>query len=123
MTDTNGPLVGPAEEPCSRDAEGVLHRYPADMIARVAHFEGQSDRFTTGHAYRYTLEAVSAIDGFVAGYHLSGMAGSLSITIWEDEAAMRLGEAAVGEARERLQLPGSPPDRVETYEVANSRVN
>ena len=91
------------------------------MIARVAHFEGQTDRFTKGHAYRYVLDAVGQVDGFVTGYHLAGPNGSLSITIWEDEEAMRAGEAAVGAARTQLQISGSPPDRVETYEVANAR--
>jgi len=90
------------------------------VIARVAHFEGQPDRFTTGHAYRYVLDAIGAADGFIAAYHLAGPTGSLSISIWADEAAMRAGEAAVGEARERLQIVGSPPDRVETYTVAKS---
>lgn len=91
------------------------------MIARVAHFDGQPDRFTTGHAYSYTLDTVTAISGFVAGYHLAGPSGSMSITLWEDEAAMRAGEAAIGQTRERLHLAGSPPDRVDTYDVANSR--
>lgn len=90
------------------------------MIARVAHFDGQPDRWTTGHAYRYTLDAASTVNGYVAGYHLAGPDGSLSITIWDDEAAMRAGEAAVGAARERLGLAGSPPDRVDVYNVARA---
>lgn len=92
------------------------------MIARVAHFDGQPDRFATGHGYGYALDAIATVTGFVAGYHLAGPEGSMSISIWEDETAMRAGEAAVGQARERLQLAGSPPDRVETYRIANSRV-
>ena len=92
------------------------------MIARTAHFEGQPDRFSAGHAYRYVLDAIGSADGFVAAYHLAGPTGSMSISIWTDEAAMRAGEATVGEARERLQIVGSPPDRVETYAVANSRL-
>ena len=82
------------------------------MIARVAHCEGQPDRFTAGHAYGYVLDAIGDVEGFVAAFHLSGSDGSLSISIWEDDTAMRAGEAAVGEAREQLQIAGSPPDRV-----------
>jgi hypothetical protein len=93
------------------------------MIARVAHFDRQPDRFTEGHAYKYVLDAIGSAEGFVAAYHLAGATGSLSISIWADEAAMRAGEAAVGGARERLQIVGSPPDRVETYTVANSRLS
>ena len=109
--------MGPSASPRPSRGRG----YSPGMIARIAHFDGQPDRFTTGHAYTYTLEAVGSVDGFVAGYHLSAPSGSLSITLWTDEAAMRAGEAAVGDARERLQLAGSPPNRVEVFSVVNSR--
>ena len=91
------------------------------MIARVARFRGQPDRFTSGHAFRYVLEACQAVPGFVTGYHLAGGEDSLSVTVWLTEEAMQAGEAAVAEARRRLQLPGSPPDFVETFRVVNER--
>lgn len=96
--------------------------YVPCMIARVAHFAAEPDRFSTRHKYAYVLDAIASVDGFVAGYHLTGPDGSLSISIWQDEAAMRSGEAAVGRERERLQVAGSPPDRVDTYRVENSRL-
>ena len=92
------------------------------MICRVAVFEGQPERFTSGHAYRYVLEAVSSVRGFCGAYHLAGEREALSVTYWDDEDAMRAGEAAVAAARERLRVEGSPPTRVTTYRVASAAV-
>lgn len=90
------------------------------MICRVAAFEGEPERFTAGHAYRYVLDAISPIEGFRGAYHLVGESEALSVSFWDDEDAMRRGEAAVATARQRLDLEGSPPTRVTTYRVASA---
>lgn len=90
------------------------------MICRLAVFEGQPERFTSGHAYRYVFEAIKSVEGFRGGYHLAGEAEALSVTYWVDDAAMRAGDAAVGAATQRLGLKGSPPTRVTTYRVATA---
>ncbi len=95
--------------------------YGSAVIARVARFEGQPDRFTTGHAYRYVFETLESVPGFVAGYHLAGEGDSLSVTLWLTEEALRAGEAALSAEMVRLNVQGAPPDSVELFHVVNER--
>ena len=92
------------------------------MIARVARFQGQPDRFTSVHRYRYVLDALAEVPGCRAVYHLTGADDSLSISLWDDESSRQAGEAAVGEARMRLGIEAAPPTHVETFEVASDRM-
>jgi hypothetical protein len=76
------------------------------MLARVAEFDGQPDRFTTAHRYGYVLEAIARIPGFRGGLHLADPTGdrSISISLWEDETSMNAGQSAVETARNALGL-------------------
>lgn len=88
------------------------------MIARIARFPGQPDRFTTGHAYRYVIDTLRDTEGCVAAFHLAGPDGSLSISVWDDERSMRDGEARLAAVRDGLGVTSSPPPEVAVYEVA-----
>jgi hypothetical protein len=90
------------------------------MITRIATFPGEPDRFTTGHAYRYVIETLRETPGCVAAYHLAGPDTAISISIWESEDALRLGDARLVEVRDSLGVQGSPPRDVATYEVVAS---
>lgn len=99
---------------------GASNAKEAQLIARVARFAGQPDRFTTGE-YRWVLETVSECDGFVAAYHLVDEAGdSISFSIFESETAARTAEERVGLARERLGRKASPPDEIGLWRIVDS---
>ena len=89
------------------------------MVIRLATFEGQPDRFAEGHGYRYVLEAIKDVNGFVSAYHVRDAATdrALSISVWESEEAANAGEAAVNDARLRLAIEGSPPTSISYGEV------
>lgn len=91
------------------------------MIARVARFAGQPDRFTTGE-YRWVLETVDSCDGFVAAYHLvdEKTGESISFSLFETEEAASAAEQQVGRARERLGRNPSPPDEVHMWRVVDA---
>jgi len=88
------------------------------MIARVARFPGQPERFTSGHAFRYVIDTLRSTPGCVACYHLANGEESVSISIWIDAESMAVGEAALAEVRDRLGISSSPPTDVALYEVA-----
>lgn len=91
------------------------------MVARVARFAEQPDRFTTGQ-YRWVLDTIKSCDGFVAAYHLvdDKTRDSVSISIFESEQAARAAEEEVGAARERLQKKASPPDDVQLWRIVDA---
>lgn len=88
------------------------------MIARVARFPGQPDRFTDGHAYRYVIESLRDTPGCIAAYHLASVDEAVSISIWADEEAMRAGEENLAHVRDSLGIVSSPPPDVGLYAIA-----
>lgn len=94
------------------------------MVVRVARFIRESERFATGE-YRWVLEAIRTVDGFVAAYHvLDDESGdSISISVFASEEAAKSAERAVGVARERLGRDASPPDEVHLWRVLDSVVS
>ena len=88
------------------------------MIARIARFPGQPDRFTTDHAYRYVIDTLRDTDGCIAAFHLAGEEEAVSISVWTDESAMRAGETRLAAVRDQLGITSSPPPEVAVYEVA-----
>lgn len=103
------------------DSLAVLTWEGVAMVARVARFKGQPDRFVSGK-YRWVLDAIRSVDGFEAAYHLvDGDAGdSVSISIFANRESAVEAERAVNAARERLGLDASPPDAVQTWRVVDS---
>jgi heme-degrading monooxygenase HmoA len=63
-------------------------------------------------------ETVSSQAGFIAGYHLceEGSGRMMSVTVWESEAAMEAGEAAVRN-RPLEDQRGIRPSRIERWVV------
>lgn len=94
-------------------------RHPVRMLARIAVFDNEPDRFTTGHKYAYVIEVLRNASGCRGAFHLAGETEAMSISFWEDEASMAAGTEAIAAERERLDLPGSPPAHVTTYTIAN----
>lgn len=90
------------------------------MIARIAVFEGQPDRFTSDHGYRYVIDVLREAQGCKGAFHVAGTTDSISVSLWDDEESMEIGERAIAAERERLNLRGSPPSQVGTYRVVNS---
>jgi hypothetical protein len=90
------------------------------MVARVARFKQQPERFTSGD-YRWVLDVISRADGFEAAYHLidEENGDSISISIFKNEDAARTAEEQVGHARQRLGVTASPPDAVEMWRVVD----
>jgi hypothetical protein len=90
------------------------------MVARVARFTAQPERFTGG-AYSWVLEAIKAADGFEAAYHFvdEQSGDSVSISLFASLEAARSAEREVGAARERLGHDSSPPSRVETWRLVD----
>ncbi len=93
------------------------------MIARIAYFDNITPEQRAARALYFReqfLPALTAQDGFSAGYFLHQMQGDrvrlVSFTIWQSEDHLRLGEQR---ALATAPLPGGMayPDRVETYEV------
>jgi hypothetical protein len=86
------------------------------MLARVATFDPLPEH-VDADAVALLRKTVRETPGFVAGYHL-GAPGrkSLSIAIFEDEAAGRAAAAAL-ERRPSDQRVGIGPDEVEYFEV------
>lgn len=90
------------------------------MIARIAVFEGQPDRFTSDHGYRYVIEVLGKAQGCQGAFHCAGTTDSVSVSFWDDEESLHVGERALGAEQERLNLQGSPPSQVGIYRVVNS---
>ncbi len=83
------------------------------MIARVATFPNLSSEIgaeVRRNVLERFLPAVSAQDGFVAGYWLANEDGTwVSITVWESEAQMEL---AAQRANATPLLPGQDPNKI-----------
>lgn len=90
------------------------------MIARLAVFEGQPDRFTSDHGYRYVIEVLGKAQGCKGAFHCAGTSDSISVSFWDDEESLHVGERALVAEQERLNLQGSPPSQVGIYRVVNS---
>lgn len=90
------------------------------MIARVARFPGQPDRFIAGHAYRYVIDTLRDTEGCVAAFHLASPDESVSISVWVDERALEAGEAHLASVRDTLGVESNPPVEVALYRVAAS---
>ena len=88
------------------------------MIARVARFEAQPDRFTRGE-YRWVLDTIKGCEGFVNAFHLvdDRTGDSISISMFEREDAATRAEKQVGAAREQLEKQTSPPDELHVWRV------
>ncbi|HEX9058149.1 MAG TPA: hypothetical protein VF818_11525 [Ktedonobacterales bacterium] len=93
------------------------------MIARIAYVDNITPEQRAARALYFReqfLPALTAQDGFGAGYFLHQMQGDrvrlVSFTIWQSEDHLRLCEQR---ALATAPLPGGMayPDRVETYEV------
>ena len=91
------------------------------MVARVARFAEQPDRFTIGEC-RWVLDTIKSCEGFVAAYHLvdDKARDSRSISIFESEDAARSAEEQVGATRERLKKKASPPDEVHLWRIIDA---
>lgn len=90
------------------------------MVARVARFEQQPERFTRGD-YRWVLDAIRTVEGFETAYHLvdEKSGDSISVSVFKSEDAAVAAEEQVGLARQRLGVKASPPDTVETWRVVD----
>jgi hypothetical protein len=90
------------------------------VIARVARFTSQPQRFTSGE-YRWVLETIREVAGFRAAFHFvdESSGDSISVSVFETEDAARSAEQAVGAAREKLGKEASPPDEVRTWRVVD----
>ena len=88
------------------------------MVARVARFAGQPNRFTTGE-YKWVLETIRGCDGFVTAFHLvDEQAGeSISFSVFENQEAATRAEQQVRIAREHLGRPASSPDEVHLWQI------
>lgn len=91
------------------------------MIARVARFGSQPDRFTTGD-YQWVLDTIESCSGFVAAYHMvdERTGDSISMSVFDTERAALAAEQQVGIAREKLRRAASPPDEVGFWRVVDS---
>jgi heme-degrading monooxygenase HmoA len=92
------------------------------MFARVSEVTGPSDRIDEGIAqYRdAVLPAVSATAGFQRAYLLVDRENgkSLSITVWDSEAAMAASEEAANRLRSQVADAIAAQTTVTRYEVA-----
>lgn len=90
------------------------------MIARVARFTGQPERFTSGE-YRWVLETIRQAEGFELAYHLvdEESGESISISVFDSETAAKSAEEQVGAARQRLGKEASAPDSVHVWRVVD----
>ncbi|HTY72078.1 MAG TPA: hypothetical protein VMI11_06585 [Actinomycetes bacterium] len=91
------------------------------MYARVSDLTGPTDRIDDGIAqYRdMVLPAVQHMDGFQRAYLLVDreLGRTLSITVWDSEAAMRASEDLVTPLRNQITETISAKAEVSRYEV------
>jgi heme-degrading monooxygenase HmoA len=92
------------------------------MLARVARYEVSSERIDEAvEAFGEAAQEIQRLDGFAGGYllvdHEDGR--TMTLTLWENQAALESSERAAREARQRAAgaVDGSVLS-VESFEVA-----
>jgi heme-degrading monooxygenase HmoA len=91
------------------------------MFARVSAYHADEDNQKLLGAFQETIGPLQLVDGFSHAYFLvdKDTGRAVSITIWEDEAAMDASEAGGEERRKRRsEIGGASVDAVDHFEVS-----
>jgi heme-degrading monooxygenase HmoA len=90
------------------------------MFARVSAYHADEDNRKLLTAFQETIGPLQQVEGFSHAYFLvdKDTGRAVSMTIWEDEAAMAASEAGGEERRKRrAEISGASVDAVDHYEV------
>jgi heme-degrading monooxygenase HmoA len=91
------------------------------VVARIALFPGQPDRFSE-ERYRWVIDTIRKAPGFVAAYHVVDQktGDAFSFSVWESMEDVQAAEDGVGEVRRALRVEPAPPDDVRYCDVIDA---